>query len=50
MATIACHNAYRFGDKLDKKEMRNLIDTLYEMDGAYNCPHNRPIVIMIGSV
>lgn len=29
--------------------MRELVDTLYEMSGAFNCPHNRPVVIMLGN-
>jgi DNA mismatch repair ATPase MutL len=49
MAAIACHNAYRIGDELNRSEMRELVDTLYEMTGAYNCPHSRPILIMLGN-
>lgn len=45
MATFACHNAYRFGDKLSDKDMRELVDTLFQIDGSFNCPHNRPILV-----
>lgn len=31
MASFACHNAYRFGDKLSVEDMRQLLDTLYEI-------------------
>lgn len=48
MATVACHNAYKVGDKLDNNDMRSLIDTLYQMDGAFNCPHGRPIITCLG--
>lgn len=30
--------------------MRELVDTLYEMNGPFNCPHGRPVVICLGLI
>ena len=49
LASIACHNSYRFGDSLNKYEMRGLIDSIHKLKGSFNCPHGRPILIGIAN-
>lgn len=44
-ASLACHSAIRFGDKLHKKEMVKLIIDLMTCENPYNCPHGRPIIL-----
>lgn len=41
-ASIACHSAVRFGDKLEVSEMRRIIADLKLCDNPYTCPHGRP--------
>lgn len=48
MASFACHNAFRVGDEISSDKMRGLVDSLYAMEGAFNCPHGRPVVVSLG--
>jgi len=50
MATFACRNAYKVGDRLKANEMRGLLDSLYKMDAPFNCPHGRPTIASVGRV
>lgn len=50
MASFACHNAIKVGDRLRLFEMRGLLDSLYKMDAPFNCPHGRPIIVSLGRV
>jgi DNA mismatch repair protein MutL len=43
-ATIACHSSIRAGDRLDSREMNQLIINLYNCKQPYSCPHGRPII------
>ena len=50
MATFACKNAYKVGDRLRSSEMRGLLDSLYKMDAPFNCPHGRPTLAFLGKM
>ncbi|MBV8526842.1 MAG: DNA mismatch repair endonuclease MutL [Candidatus Dormibacteraeota bacterium] len=46
-ATVACHSAVRFGDRLDAEEQQRLLDRLVETPGGVTCPHGRPTVVVL---
>ncbi len=47
-ATIACHSAVRAGDALGAEELARIVEALdAEPEGAYTCPHGRPILVRI---
>ncbi len=41
-ASLACHAAVRFGDRLDPDERRALVDRLFACERPQVCPHGRP--------
>jgi DNA mismatch repair protein MutL len=41
-ASLACHAAIRFGDRLDPDERRALVDRLFACERPQVCPHGRP--------
>lgn len=43
-ATLACHTAVRFGDKISKTEINQILINLMKCEDPYNCPHGRPII------
>lgn len=43
--TMACKNAIKAGDKLNFKEIENLIKELDKCKNPYTCPHGRPTMI-----
>lgn len=43
--TMACKSAIKAGDKLNLKEMSELVEQLRRCDNPYNCPHGRPTII-----
>lgn len=43
-AILACHTAVRFGDKLTKPEIIQLLKNLSTCEDPYNCPHGRPVI------
>jgi len=45
LATIACHSVIRASRKLEKEEIRALLDDLDRCDFATQCPHGRPVLI-----
>jgi DNA mismatch repair protein MutL len=47
LASLACHSARRFGDHLDHREQRALVDALDGIPWAPTCPHGRPVVVSI---
>lgn len=47
-ASLACHTAIRFGQRLTSKEQIQLIHDLLSCKDPYNCPHGRPIINEIG--
>ncbi|MBO0686168.1 MAG: DNA mismatch repair protein MutL, partial [Candidatus Dormibacteraeota bacterium] len=47
-ASLACHSAVRFGDRLDPSEQRRLLQDLEEADASVTCPHGRPTRLLLG--
>ena len=47
-ATVACHSAVRFGDRLEADAQQRLLDRLVETPGGVTCPHGRPTVLVLG--
>jgi DNA mismatch repair protein MutL len=46
-ATLACHSARRFGDRLPEAEQRAILEGLDTIPWAPTCPHGRPVAILI---
>lgn len=46
-ATVACHSAVRFGDRLDPGAQQRLLDRLVATPGGVTCPHGRPTVLVL---
>ena len=46
-ATVACHSAVRFGDRLDPDAQQRLLDRLVATPGGVTCPHGRPTVLVL---
>jgi DNA mismatch repair protein MutL len=46
-ATLACHSARRFGDRLPEAEQRAILTGLDTIPWAPTCPHGRPVAILI---
>lgn len=48
-ASLACHSAVRFGDRLEAPEQRRLLEQLERDPDALTCPHGRPTRIQISA-
>jgi DNA mismatch repair protein MutL len=46
-ASLACHSAVRFGDRLDSSEQRRLLAELEVADNSITCPHGRPTRLVL---
>jgi len=46
-ATMACHSARRFGDRLPAEEQHAILSGLDTIPWAPTCPHGRPVAIML---
>lgn len=46
-ATIACHSAIKFGDKLSPADIRKLLSRLSKCENPFSCPHGRPTMYRI---
>ena len=46
-ATLACHSARRFGDRLPTAEQHAILEGLDTIPWAPTCPHGRPVAILI---
>ncbi|HVD02849.1 MAG TPA: DNA mismatch repair endonuclease MutL [Candidatus Dormibacteraeota bacterium] len=46
-ASLACHSAVRFGDRLPEVEAAALIRELAITEGGISCPHGRPAVLLL---
>ena len=46
-ATLACHSARRFGDRLPEPEQREILRGLDSIPWAPTCPHGRPVAVLI---
>jgi DNA mismatch repair protein MutL len=47
-ASLACHSAVRFGDRLEPAEQRRLLAELELADDSITCPHGRPTRLVLG--
>ncbi|HVD01595.1 MAG TPA: DNA mismatch repair endonuclease MutL [Candidatus Dormibacteraeota bacterium] len=47
LASLACHSAVRFGDRLEPAEQRRLIDELQSTTPDATCPHGRPTRLLL---
>jgi len=45
--SMACKAAIKAHDKLDVREMEQLLSDLGELEDPYHCPHGRPVIIRI---
>ncbi len=46
-ASLACHSAVRFGDRLELSEQRRLLDELTATRDSTTCPHGRPTRLVL---
>jgi DNA mismatch repair protein MutL len=46
-ASLACHSAVRFGDRLEPVEQRRLLAELEVADQSITCPHGRPTRLVL---
>lgn len=46
-ATMACHSARRFGDRLPREEQEAILAGLDTIPWAPTCPHGRPVAILV---
>lgn len=46
-ASLACHAAIRFGDRLDGTQRRVLVDRLFACERPQVCPHGRPTHLVL---
>ena len=46
-ATMACHSARRFGDRLPREEQQAILSGLDTIPWAPTCPHGRPVAILV---
>ncbi len=44
IATIACHNSIRANEKMDKQEVKQMVEQLLSCRIPYACPHGRRLV------
>ncbi|MFP6623755.1 MAG: DNA mismatch repair endonuclease MutL [Myxococcota bacterium] len=49
-ATLACHSARRFGDRLEAEEQHAILAGLDRIPWAPTCPHGRPVAISLDLV
>jgi len=47
-ASLACHAAIRFGDRMDPQQRRGLVDQLFACERPQVCPHGRPTHLVLG--
>ncbi len=46
-ASLACHSAVRFGDRLTHEQAQALLSDLAGTPGGITCPHGRPAVLLL---
>ncbi|MBJ7602943.1 MAG: DNA mismatch repair endonuclease MutL [Candidatus Dormibacteraeota bacterium] len=46
-ASLACHSAVRFGDRLEPVEQRRLLEELEQAEESITCPHGRPTRLLL---
>ena len=47
LASLACHSAVRFGDRLEPDEQRRLLEELQSTTPDATCPHGRPTRLLL---
>mgnify|MGYP001612823820 CR=1 FL=1 len=47
---MACHSAVEGGDYMDTREIAALLSDLDSIDFSSNCPHGRPVFVMLSQV
>ena len=47
LSRMACHSAVEGGDYMDPKEISALLKDLDSVDFSSNCPHGRPVFVML---
>ena len=45
LAYLSCHGAVKAGDTLNMREMKQLLEALFQTDKPYVCPHGRPVIV-----
>ena len=45
LAYLSCHGAVKAGDKLNMRQMKQLLEDLFHTDKPYVCPHGRPVIV-----
>lgn len=45
LAYLSCHGAIKAGDKLNIREMKQLLEALFQTEKPFVCPHGRPIIV-----
>lgn len=45
LAYLSCHGAVKAGDRLNIRQMKQLIEDLFHTEKPYVCPHGRPIIV-----
>jgi DNA mismatch repair protein MutL len=45
LMSLACHGVIRANRKLEREEIRSLLNALDEIDFATQCPHGRPVLL-----
>lgn len=44
---LACRSAIKAGDPLTKKQMKELVEKLKDVENPYTCPHGRPLQVLV---
>ena len=47
IATQACKASVKGNNRMDVREVEELLDEMLTLDNPYNCPHGRPTIIMM---
>ncbi|HDT15260.1 MAG TPA: DNA mismatch repair protein MutL, partial [Firmicutes bacterium] len=45
--TMACRAAVKGGDKLNAREIEELLNEYFEIEEPFSCPHGRPVMVKI---
>lgn len=45
LQTMACRAAVKAGDALNMRQIKALIEELWQTDKPYTCPHGRPVIV-----
>ncbi len=49
LITTACKMAIKAGEKLDDREMKQLVEDLLKCENPFVCPHGRPIIVSLSN-